>query len=213
MRHRACHQCTHTSGITLSLSPDADPAGIDDDWVENYFEKCRNVSDSEMQALWSRVLASEANSPGKFSRKTVNLLEDIGKDEAQAFASLCRFECTIMGKANPLVVGVNQPFYTSENVTSESLSVLEELGLVELAQTSYLEKARSNFVEIKYFDCTVTAENTSPKDLMFMTGRVLYTRAGKELSSICSSTPVEGFFNWLKSVLRPNGFFLNDEFD
>ena len=44
------------------LNQDANPEAMDDDWIANFFDKCRIVSNSEMQSLWSQVLAGEANS-------------------------------------------------------------------------------------------------------------------------------------------------------
>ena len=48
------------------LKPDAKPENIEDDWIANYFEKCRNVSNEEMQSLWAKVLAGEANRSRSF---------------------------------------------------------------------------------------------------------------------------------------------------
>ena len=45
------------------LKEEAKPDAMDDDWIANFFDKCRLVSDSEMQSLWSRVLAGEAKCP------------------------------------------------------------------------------------------------------------------------------------------------------
>src|SRR5438045_3237989 len=63
-----------TQGALPLLSETAVPEKLDDDWITNFFDKSRIVSDEDMQELWSRVLAGEANYPGAFSRKTVNLL-------------------------------------------------------------------------------------------------------------------------------------------
>ena len=64
---------------------------IEDDWVANFFDKCRIVSDHQMQALWARILAGEANSPGSYSKRTVNLLGSLDTTDATLFTSLCRF--------------------------------------------------------------------------------------------------------------------------
>lgn len=58
------------------LNEKSDPAKIEDDWITNFFDRSRIVSDGEMQKLWSRVLAEEANTPGTFSKRMVNLLGD-----------------------------------------------------------------------------------------------------------------------------------------
>ena len=60
------------------LKEESSPQNVEDDWVTNFFDKCRIVSDEDMQRLWSRVLAGEANAPGAFSKRTVNLLADLG---------------------------------------------------------------------------------------------------------------------------------------
>ena len=54
-------------GITAKALPllneNAGPDSMDNDWIVNFFDKSRIVSDDEMQNLWSRVLAGEANAP------------------------------------------------------------------------------------------------------------------------------------------------------
>jgi hypothetical protein len=70
------------------LEEKSSPENVEDDWITAFFDKCRIVSDEEMQALWSRILAGEANNPGTFSKRTVNLLADLDKSDAEEFASL-----------------------------------------------------------------------------------------------------------------------------
>lgn len=50
------------------LQQNARPGEIEDDWLTHFFDECRLISDADMQALWSKVLAGEANAPGKFSK-------------------------------------------------------------------------------------------------------------------------------------------------
>jgi len=61
------------------LSEGSCPQNVEDDWITNFFDKSRIVSDEDMQRLWSGVLAGEANNPGTFSKRTVNLLADLDK--------------------------------------------------------------------------------------------------------------------------------------
>ena len=58
-----------TSKALPQLTNEANPDSMEDDWITNFFDKCRIISDKEMQNLWSRVLAGEANSPGSYSKK------------------------------------------------------------------------------------------------------------------------------------------------
>jgi hypothetical protein len=58
---------------------------MDDDWIVSHSEKARLVSDTYMQTLWARILASEAEVPGSFSRRTLEMLSVLEKREAHLF--------------------------------------------------------------------------------------------------------------------------------
>lgn len=81
------------------LEEKSSPENVEDDWITSFFDKCRIVSDEKMQALWSRVLAGEANNPSAFSKHTVNLLADLDKNDAEAFVRLCCFTWLIEVRA------------------------------------------------------------------------------------------------------------------
>ena len=53
-----------TAKALPQLTEKATPDSMENDWLVNFFDKSRLVSDNEMQDLWSRVLAGEANIPG-----------------------------------------------------------------------------------------------------------------------------------------------------
>ncbi|WP_292482224.1 DUF2806 domain-containing protein [Mesorhizobium sp.] len=80
-----------TAGAIPHLSADAKPEAIPSDWLAHFFEKSRIVSDGEMQMLWSKILAGEANTPNSFRKKTVELVSTIEKSDASLFTKLCSF--------------------------------------------------------------------------------------------------------------------------
>ena len=86
---------SNIEGITQKALPlleeKSAPQNVEDDWITNFFDKCRIVSDNDMQQLWSRILAGEANRPGAFSKRTVNLMADLDKGDAELFMRLCGF--------------------------------------------------------------------------------------------------------------------------
>ena len=77
------------------LKPDAETEKVERDWIVDFFDKCRLISDEEMQHLWAEVLAGEGNSPGQFSKRTVSVLASLDKKDAMAFGTLCRFTGTL----------------------------------------------------------------------------------------------------------------------
>ena len=83
------------------LEENSKPNEVEDDWITNFFDRCRLISDDEMQGLWSRVLAGEANLPGTYSKRTVNFLSDLDKGDADLFTSLCGFAWVIVNVVHP----------------------------------------------------------------------------------------------------------------
>jgi hypothetical protein len=120
---------TITEKALPSVQDDAKPDQINDDWISNFFDKCRLVSDDEMQKIWAKVLSGEANSPGKYSKRTVNLLASLDKSDAESFLKVCAFRMPI-NDGHPLIYDTESPLYESNGVTFPSVSHLESIGLV-----------------------------------------------------------------------------------
>ena len=122
------------------LNRHASPDRMENDWISNFFDKNRIISDSDMQELWARILAGEANMPGTFSRKTVNLMADLEKRDAEIFRNLCRFVWEAQDpKLVPVVFDLNHDIYNRHGIAFDSCTHLEALGLVQLNHTpSYL---------------------------------------------------------------------------
>ena len=93
------------------VSKDAKPKDVENDWITNFFDQCRLISDEEMQRLWAKVLAGEANNPGKYSKRTVGLLSSLDKSDAELFRKLCSFGWFI-GNVVPLVYDLDADIYT-----------------------------------------------------------------------------------------------------
>lgn len=188
-------------GITQRALPllkeDASPENIANDWITNFFDKSRIVSDEEMQELWSRVLAGEANSPGAFSRRTVNLLADLDKGDAELFTKLCGFGWMILNVV-PLIFDVEAAIYNGQGINFNSLIHLESLGLVQFDNLAGFQRMRLP-KRLRVFFYGRPVELTLPNDTgnQLELGHLLLTRAGQELAPICGAMPVEGFFDFV----------------
>lgn len=93
------------------LSEDAKPDAIERDWLSHLFDRCRLTSDAEMQSLWAAILAGQANSPGKFSRRTIELAGTLDKTDAQLFTKFCTFAWMI-GDLTAMIHDPSQEKYT-----------------------------------------------------------------------------------------------------
>lgn len=174
------------------------PQNVADDWITNFFDKSRIVSDEDMQNLWSRVLAGEANAPGAFAKRTVNLLADLDKEDAILFVQLCGFGWMI-GNVVPLIFDVREKIYDDQGINFSSLSHLESLGLIQFNDLSGFRRlGLPKSATVFYYGqpATLSLPNDADNDLAL--GHVLLTRAGQQLAQVCDSKPVDGFFQYVK---------------
>ena len=179
------------------LEDTSSPQNVADDWITNFFDKSRIVSDEDMQLLWSRVLAGEANVPGSFAKRTVNLLGDLDKVDAELFVRLCGF-AWVIGNICPLVFDAKDQIYIEHGINFNSLSHLESLGLVQfnnIASFTRLQLPKS--VTVFYYGRSVDLTLPTGNDNQLTLGSVLLTRAGQQLALVCRSQPVESFFEYV----------------
>jgi len=80
-----------TAQAIPQLKDGAKPENLEKDWLINFFDKSRLTSDEEMQSLWASILAGQTNAPGKFSKKTVEIVSFLEKEDALLFTELCKF--------------------------------------------------------------------------------------------------------------------------
>jgi hypothetical protein len=180
------------------LESGSDPSKMEDDWVTNFFDKSRIVSDNDMQDLWSRVLAGESNSPGSYSKRTVNFLGDLDKKDAELFSALCSFGWFI-GDFTPLVFNVEAAIYNDKGLNFSTLAHLDSIGLVQFGHlTGFIRKGLPKTFTVAYCGQPLILTMPNEKDNEVSIGCVLLTQVGLELASVCQAPGVEGFVDYVK---------------
>ena len=178
------------------IAEEAEPEKMEDDWIVNFFDKCRIVSDEQMQDVWARILAGEANNPGTFSRKTINILADMDKADAELFATLCRFVWTIHG-AEVAPINETEPVCSDHGITIESLTELESLGLIRRTPLSFSMRKMPAKFSASYLGRSVELTLAELAANKLRTGSVILTAAGLQLVPVCQREPVDGFFEYM----------------
>jgi hypothetical protein len=187
---------------------DAKSEQVEDDWIANFFDKCRLISDEEMQKLWAKVLSGEANSPGRFSKRTIGLLASLDKSDAKMFANLCRFTCSIGGQLAPVITNYPNQIYAKNGIDFALLAHLESIGLIRFNYTpkhifSIGDLAREPVID--YFGQKIVIRFDSDKNNELAVGQVLFTQAGEQLFSICGAKCLDGFFDYLNTTWHGDG--------
>jgi hypothetical protein len=207
--------------ITLKALPEledsANPQNIENDWITNFFDKCRIISDEEMQTMWAKVLAGEANSPGTYSKRTVNFLDSIDKVDAQLFTSLCGFIFFTKNEGLlPFIYYSNldmslkfDPIYTDRGINHDSLLHLDNIGLINFNVDGFLTDELPKQVTMNYYGTSIDLEISGKCTAWpgrIMHGTVLLTKIGKQLAPICDSKPVDGFPKYVIQMLFREGY-------
>lgn len=183
------------------LNDQAKPDKIEDDWITNFFAHSRLISDQEMQRLWSRVLAGEANAPGTFSKRTVNFLSDLDKNEAAAFTQLCGFAWQMSSTLlTPLIFVPNDDIYIKHGIHFGSILHLESIGLVQFnTVASFQMTDLPKHLAVSYFGEPVRLELPKDSGNTLDIGKVMLTQVGNELCAISGRQPVEGFLQFIQA--------------
>jgi hypothetical protein len=195
-----------TSKALPAVGENSFPQKIENDWLANFFDKCRLISDDEMQNLWAKVLAGEANAPGHFSKRTISVLASLDKQDAELFQKLCSFAWWIMDEAVPLIYenelednqDPEQEPYSAIGINFETLKHLNEIGLMTYDGISGFSLTRlRQQIEVFYYGSQFVIEFPQPNGNKFDTGRVLLSKVGQDLAPLCESKPNPNFEEYI----------------
>lgn len=188
-----------TAKAISNLEDTAEPQNIENDWIANFFDKCRLISDDQMQTLWSKVLSGEANNPGKYSKRTVNFLSSIDKSDAILFTNLCAF-CCHETKLFPMIYSTADEIYLKNGINFDRLKHLDGIGLISFESVSGYKLTNLNQeIQVRYFDSTYNLRFEEKEDNSYELniGKALMTKVGQELASISGAQAIPNFETYL----------------
>lgn len=184
-------------GAIRDLPDDANVEDLDIDWLANFFEKCENFSDNDMQSMWSKLLSGEATQPGIFSKRTVNFVASMDKSDAELFTSFCSF--VVSGShLFPLVWDEEDQIYQHKDITFVNLKHLESIGLIQLDLLSGFDfVGMFDRLTFHYFNIHILVTFEELKENKLMTGKSMLTHTGSELIRICGAGENPDFVEYL----------------
>jgi len=180
------------------LKKDARPEEIEDDWISNFFDKCRLITDEDMQTLWAKVLAGEANYPGTYSKRTVNFISSIDKSEAMLFTNLCSYGFDIGGTITLLVYDKENEIYTQNGINFESLNHLANIGLITFnSLTGFALEGIPEKTTVTYRGTSIQIKFKEKENNKLQIGHVLLSKIGEQLALVVGSRSVPGFVDYI----------------
>lgn len=198
-----------TAAAVPQIKANAQPEKIERDWLVNFFDRARLTSDEGMQQLWAKILAGEANAPGKFSKRTINLVATLEKSDAELFQTLCRFMWHEPVGHRPIITSYQDPVYFAHGLNFDAFKHLDEIGLLTFNVAGFSYGFHGITATLKlpctYFGTGFLAE-ISPARTQIEMGQVMLSRAGIDLSEVCGAEEVPGFADHVAGWWRSRGY-------
>lgn len=167
---------------------------VSSDWMANFFNKCQDVSDEEIQMLWGKILAGEISKPGTFSYRTLDVLSWLNKADANLLQKiLCNF-----WDNGSLFLYRNNDGEIKELFGIEVINYkyYESLGILTTSDLSYTLKPIQENI-FTYFGENYRFINISGHRQYI---KVYWlTKAGSEIRLLCDLLPNKDMINILTS--------------
>lgn len=196
-----------TSQAIDQLTSEAKPENLDEDWVAYFFKSCETVSDKDMQLLWGKLLAGEADSPNTFSKRTIDFVASMDKKDALLFTRLGR--CVwFIGHHIPLIFDTSNEYLKKLDLTFSNLKHLESIGLISSELGGYSISPDREGLAFDYFDQLVILESPDGKGFSLNLGKVIFTSIGRELFPICGASMDSEYFHGVLKRWREDSFIV-----
>lgn len=161
---------------------------VDNDWITRFIDIAENISNDDLQTLWSKILANEIIEPKSYSLRTLDVLKNLSTHEAKLFE-----------KASNYVV--NDTFLLSETdnihnypIPYYNIILLSECGLIKDEPFLTYNIELKNFPEkvLEYGNYLLVCDSSIEKKVQIEIYPL--TSTGKELYKIINCEISKDFF-------------------
>jgi hypothetical protein len=105
------------------------------DWINHFFDMAEKVSSEDLQFWWGRILAGEIKKPGSFSLRTLEILKNLSRKEAETFVKLSNYI---------IEDGSGQAFFFEELGEITDKSILSIPEIIELFEAGLIVSITSS---------------------------------------------------------------------
>jgi hypothetical protein len=182
----------------LQMSTEEVEEDVDLDWISRFLSYASNISDRDLQLIWSKILAGEILRPNSYSLRVLDVLEKISKEEALLFKKLSEYFLPERG------LFTDNTVLNDYSIKYGDILKLDECGLMNSAS------GIANTIELQYGSKTTTIQtkqfvllgetDTPHKKIHVQHYRL--TEAGMKLHDIISLEDSDMNYNFLVSVSK-----------
>jgi len=183
---------TQIAGTQLSQEEEVSDEKIENDWTTRFFNIAQDISDEEMQNLWGRILAGEIKKPKSFSVRTLELLKNLSKEEAEIFTKFSKLR--ICAGNTGMVFNQDDGKFLEDEFGIKFIDrlLLTELGLIssennlEFSFHATDTDKKTSLIEFGNKGIFIERPENTPKQAISV---LVFTKVGSELSKLIDQEP------------------------
>ena len=157
---------------------------VEDDWRVRFFEKAQDVSDEDMQNVWAKILAEEVTTPGKIGLRTLDIVSNMSKLEAEKF----QVACSLSAQFTSIYKLKEHTGLFEFGLSYPDLMTLREAGLLNdsdnLISNLLVIKELGGSVIVLGTDLYIIKAKTEPQPEHIVLNQFALTKAGKGLCAM-----------------------------
>jgi uncharacterized repeat protein (TIGR03899 family) len=188
----------------LKDEPPVTDAPLDEDWTTRFFRIAEDISNEEMQALWGKILAGEIKQPKSYSLRTLELIRNLSKNEAEIFMKVANFAIK-NGTANFLFKGKDEKILKEKHsITYSDTALLTEIGLLQ----------PGTFINYKLYQQTTDSQHVFTSGNIVIIVKIkantptvqmpvdVFSNAGNELLKLINSNPPMDYLTAMANSIK-----------
>ena len=172
------------------------------EWIDHFFEIAEKVSTEDLQYWWGKILASEIKKPRSFSLRTLEVLKNMSRQEAENFVKLGQY--VLGNEDSTFFLDPNEYIFKKDNgLDFSEILALKEAGLVYSETLEITIDASSAGTTEKLFYGSLVLLLEREKDVPQISIAVGgLTKAGTELLQLISIQPDMQYLKFIAQKLN-----------
>ena len=169
---------------------------VSQDWMTRFINNAQDVSDEDVQNLWSKILADEITRPRSISIKTLDVIKNLSKEDASLFEKISKH--VINGQYLLRV----DTFLNSVDITYNDILKLDDCGLIN--SSSLIHQDRESYVDfspVAYNNSYVLFAQSDKKQKIKIPSYVL-TNSGQELLALLKISTDNDSFTFCSKFIK-----------
>lgn len=160
---------------------------VDSNWRTRFFNKAQDISGEEMQEIWAKILAGEVSQPGKVSFRTLEVISNVSKHEAEIF----QIACSLATSKNLIWKFKGQNSLDEFGLNYSELMIIRDAGLVHdndnLIQFNKVIPQLGGSIHTIGNDLYQIKNTKNPEQKEYRFKQIAFTAAGKELCQLINA--------------------------